>query len=223
MTKGNKENQTIRTPVHISILLDRSGSMSSIADDMVGGLNAFLEEQRRGVGSARVTLAQFDSQDPFEVLIAGDDLASVSGLDPHRYLPRDSTPLFDAVGRMIARIDGEILERADAGLPIEDQLVVIITDGFENASTEFSGRMIHDLIEARRGRAWAFVFLGADDATFTESSAIGISRGSTLRWDKTGQRTAEMLAKLSNETSSYRAMERLQRTQKSEAFMEEEQ
>ena len=61
------------TPVHISVVLDRSGSMASIADDIVGGFNTFIEEQRKEEGKARVTLVQFDSGDPFEVLIDGRD------------------------------------------------------------------------------------------------------------------------------------------------------
>ncbi len=77
-----------KTPVHISILLDRSGSMATIADDIVGGFNTFLEQQRQEPGTARVTLVQFDGQDPFEILIDGQDLESVENLDPRRYQPR---------------------------------------------------------------------------------------------------------------------------------------
>ena len=172
-----------RTPVHISVVLDRSGSMASISDDVVGGFNTFLAEQRKQEGDGRVTLVQFDGQDPFEVLIDGEDLDAGTDLDPARYIPRGNTPLYDAVGRMIAKIDAEIVERADAGKPIEDQVVVIVTDGYENASREFSGRMISELIEARKLRTWAFVFLGADETTFEEGEAIGVPSANTAQWD----------------------------------------
>ena len=65
---------------------------------MVGGFNTFLGEQRKHNGGGRVTLVQFDGQDPFEVLIDGEDLAEVSNLDPARYIPRGNTPFYDAVG-----------------------------------------------------------------------------------------------------------------------------
>ena len=90
---------TNRPPVHISVVLDRSGSMASIADDVVGGFNTFLDEQRKEDGGGRVTLVQFDGQDPFEVLIDGQDLGKVPDLDPGRYIPidpgRQAPPLFE--------------------------------------------------------------------------------------------------------------------------------
>jgi Mg-chelatase subunit ChlD len=153
--------------------------MATIADDVVGGFNTFLKGQREDSSEARLTLVQFDGQDPFEILVDGEDLASVEDLDPRRYQPRGDTPLLDAAGAMVARIDAEIVARADQGLPIEDQVVVIITDGFENASREFSGQMISDLVSARRERAWTFVFLGADEVSIRDSVAMGVASGST--------------------------------------------
>ena len=92
-------------PIHISVVLDRSGSMRSVADDTVGGFNQFLAEQRGQRGDARLTLVQFDSEDAFEVLISGADLSTVPDLNPAAYQPRAWTPLYDAVGQMIAAID----------------------------------------------------------------------------------------------------------------------
>jgi Mg-chelatase subunit ChlD len=213
---------TNTTPVHVSVVLDRSGSMAQIADDVVGGFNTFLDEQRKQDGGGRVTLVQFDGQDPFEVLIDGESLDKVRDLDPARYIPRGSTPLYDAVGRMIARLDAEILERADAGEPIEDQIVVIVTDGYENASREFGGKMISELIEARRSRTWAFVFLGADEGTFEEGERMGVSQANTARWAATGEGTAAMFASVSKETTAYRSMGPSERTRKSDRFLEDE-
>ncbi len=212
-----------QTPVHISVVLDRSGSMASIADDIVGGFNTFLAEQRNQEGEGRVTLIQFDGQDPFEILIDSEDLDAVSDLDPARYIPRGSTPLYDAVGRMIARIDAEILERADAGKPIEDQVVVVVTDGYENASREFSGKMLSDLIEARRGRAWVFVFLGADESTFEEGEAMGVSQANTAQWDASSEGTAAMFSDISQATSSYRSRGPVERTARSDRFLDDEE
>jgi Mg-chelatase subunit ChlD len=196
--------------------------MASIADDVVGGFNTFLKEQREQTGEARVTLIQFDGQDPFEVLVDGEDLATVDDLEPVRYRPRGNTPLFDAVGGMIGRLDEEILSRADAGLPIEDQVVVVITDGFENASKEFSGQMVADLVAARRERAWSFVFLGADEASIRDAARMGVTLGSQSRWHKSRAGTKEMYGRLSHETTKYRRMGQEGRRSKSEKFFEDD-
>ena len=123
---------------------------------------------------------------------------------------------------MIARLDAEILERADAGMPIEDQVVVIVTDGFENASREFSGKMISDLIETRRRRAWAFVFLGADEWTFKEGERMGVAQANTAQWAATSKGTATMFASVSKETATYRSMGPSERVRKSDRFLEDE-
>ena len=205
-------------PVHITVILDRSGSMSRIASDIVGGFNALLGEQREASEGGRLTLVQFDDQDPFELLIDGEDLAKVRDLEPGRYQPRGLTPLFDAVGSAIGRVDEEILTRADAGIPIEDQIVVIITDGFENASREFDGPTVAELIRVRKGRAWTFVFLGSDPATFEEASRIGVSRASTAQWQATRRGSEEAMRRLSQETSTFRAMTSEERVRKSNEF-----
>ncbi|MEX1037969.1 MAG: vWA domain-containing protein [Acidimicrobiia bacterium] len=210
------------TPVHISVILDRSGSMASIADDIVGGFNTFLEQQRKEDGEARITLVQFDGGDPFEVLVAGEDLDRVADLDPNRYIPRGNTPLWDAVGRMIARIDGEIGTRADAGEPIEDQLVLIVTDGFENASMEFDGQTLARLIAARKKLGWTFVFLGSDESTFAEGERMNIAMGSTKQWNKSAEGSRAMFASMSHETSEFRKSQSEQRRLKSEKFFEDE-
>lgn len=209
------------TPVHISVVLDRSGSMASIADDIVGGFNTFIDQQRKEEGEARVTLVQFDSGDPFEVLIDGEDIDRVTDLDPKRYIPRASTPLWDAVGRMIARIDSEILTRADAGKPIEDQLVLIVTDGFENSSREFDGHTLAGMIEARKNRSWTFVFLGSDESTFAEGEQMRVPSGNTRQWEKSGDGSREMFARASKETSDFRGLQAEQRRLKSEKFFED--
>ena len=125
-----------------------------------------------------------------------------------------------SVGRMIAKVDAEILERADAAKPIEDQVVVIVTDGYENASREFSGKTLSDLIETRRSRAWAFVFLGADESTLEEGAAMGVSHANTAQWDASSDGTEAMFANISQATSSYRSKGPADRRTTSERFLE---
>lgn len=197
--------KTNATPVHISVLLDRSGSMSSIASDIVGGFNSFLDEQRKQPGDARLTVAQFDTVDPFEVVLNGKDLSGVPDMPAGAFVPRGGTPLLDAVARLITRIDGEIAGRADRGLPIEDQLVMIITDGCENASIEQTRASISAMIDERRGRAWTFAFLGANQDAFGEANSIGMAHGSATNWDASRRGTADMWSHLSTSTSAMRS------------------
>ena len=192
-------------PIHISVVLDRSGSMATIADDVVGGFNEYLAEQRQVEGRVSVTLAQFDSQDPFEVLINGINLAEVTDLDRSSYRPRGATPLFDAIGRMIAKIDADTAARTEVGAPEEDQVVLIVTDGLENASTEYSRQMIFDLIEARRSRGWVFVFLGANQDAYTEGRRMAFSSANSANWAASPEGSKEMWKDLSYSTAAHRA------------------
>jgi len=126
-TPRNSKKVPPVTQPEVWFLLDRSGSMQSIASDVVGGFNQFFAEQRAQAGELRVTVVQFDDQAPHEVLIDRADVAKVVDLDAHRYKPRGMTPLFDAIDLLLDRA-----ERAQ-GSP-SDQLVVVFTDGLENAS-----------------------------------------------------------------------------------------
>lgn len=218
---GNEEKVETTAPVNLSVLLDRSGSMASIASDMMGGFQTFVEEQRQAAGSARLSLVQFDGQDPFEVLIDGEDLRTVR-LDARKYIPRGNTPLLDAVGRMIARVAADVAERKTLGKEDEDQVVLIITDGLENASREYSLAAVKGLIEARRADGWVFVFLGADQDSFAEGGRLGVSMSNRRDWDKSAEGTKEMWSTVSKSSLSHRQKERLARIQDADRFLEDE-
>ena len=206
-------------PIHISVVLDPSGSMASIADDIVGGFNEYLAEQRQVAGRARVTLAQFDGQDPFEVLIHGVDLREVTDLDRSSYRPRGNTPLFDAIGRMIAKIDADRAARTEVGAPEEDQVVLIVTDGFENASREYGRQMIFDLIEARRERGWVFVFLGANQDAYAEGRTMAFSQANSGNWAASPEGSKEMWKDVSYSTSEHRVKTKARRAMDEAEFL----
>jgi hypothetical protein len=197
--------------------------MRSVADDTVGGFNQFLSEQRQKPGAARLTLAQFDSEDPFEVLIDGVDLDEVPDLDPSRYQPRAWTPLYDAVGQMIARIDAGIEERAARSLPEEDQVVVIVTDGLENRSRRFGRADIFRLVEERRRAGWAFVFLGADQDAFAEGGRIGVAPQARVAWEKTPEGIKKIWRDVSYSAEVHRTKPREQRRREADDFHTERQ
>jgi len=211
-----------QTPVHISIVLDRSGSMERIADDIVGGFNQFLQKQRDTEGEANLTLVQFDSENAFEILIDDIPLREVTDLDPAAYQPRSLTPLYDAVGRMIIRIDGQIASRRKLGLLDEDQVVLIVTDGLENASTDFTQSSVFEMVSDRRQQDWVFVFLGADQDVYAEGGKVGVASANRVSWDKSKAGSKKMWKEVAYSTSSYRTKSDYLRRHDRDRFHEED-
>ena len=142
--KKDKQEKTVKT--HISIILDRTGSMESIKDDTIGGFNAFLKEQKAQPGEATLTLVQFDSQDPYEVIHAMKAIKEIPELDGKTYVPIANTPLLDAIGRGINDLGKKLDDMKKKERP-EKIVLVVITDGQENASKEFSKKDIVKMIK----------------------------------------------------------------------------
>lgn len=209
-------NESGPAPLHISVLLDRSGSMAAIADDIVGGFNEFLAAQRAQVGEARMTVAQFDDRDPFEVLVAGVPVREVTDLARSAYQPRGSTPLYDALGSMIGRIDAQSAGRD------EDQLMVVVTDGLENASREHDRDSVFAMIADRRRRGWSFMFMGADQDAFAAGHRIAVARANTANWDKTREGTAKLWRDVSHSASLQRRRSRDERRRRADSVYEED-
>jgi Mg-chelatase subunit ChlD len=208
--------------VNISVVLDRSGSMASIADDIVVGLNQFLARQRQEDGEARVTVAQFDDQEPFEVLVDAVPVREVTDLPRGAYQPRGTTPLYDAIAAMIARVDARAAGRASAGLDEEDQLLVVVTDGLENASRENTRRSVFDMITGRRQQGWSFLFLGADQDSYASGQSMAVAPRNISNWEKSGDGTAKMWRDVSHSTSEYLKRSRHERRTRNDDVYEED-
>ena len=171
---------------HITVILDRTGSMDSIREDVVGGFNAFLAQQQAAPEQATFTLVQFDSQDPYEVLHAAADIATVQPLSLEQYVPRASTPLYDAMGRGILDLEASLAARTEAERPGK-VIFVVVTDGLENASREFDRARVTALIEAKKQLDWEFVFLSADLDAFHDAGRIGVDHASRVMFSKSKQ------------------------------------
>ena len=141
---------TVTEPTKLWFLLDRSGSMDALAQDVIGGFNTFIAEQAREPGSAHLTLAQFDSQEPFEVIHDAARIEDIPRLTTETYRPRGGTPLLDAIGDLIEHADQSIEARSRVDQPVEDQLVVVFSDGLENASHRYSRNRVAELISSRQ-------------------------------------------------------------------------
>ena len=197
------ETQTGGDRAHITVILDRTGSMESIRDDTIGGFNSFLAEQQALPVPTTFTLVQFDTQDPFEVLHAFAPIADVRRLTRDTYVPRGGTPLNDAIGRGIIDLDGR-LATLPAGECPQRIVFVIVTDGQENASREFTGAQVRGMIEAHRKAGWQFVFLSADEQVVSNGAGVNVDEDFSMAVGKSQAGSSRMWAALSSRTEHYR-------------------
>jgi hypothetical protein len=190
---------------HIAVILDRTGSMETIRDDTIGGFNAFLNAQKAEPGLASLTLVQFDSQDPYEIVYQFKPLAEVPELTRETFVPRASTPLLDAIGRGINDLDKSLADRIEDERPSR-VVMVLITDGQENASREFRKDQIEKMIKEKQEKsAWQFVFLSADLDAIRDALESGVRAASTLAHDKDSHGVGAAWAALSRSISDYRS------------------
>jgi len=207
-----KDNYT-----HIAVILDRTGSMESIRDDTIGGFNAFLAAQKSAPGLATLTLVQFDSQDPYEIVHHFKPVAEVPELTRETFVPRATTPLLDAMGRGINDLEKGLADIKEDERPSR-VVMAIITDGQENASREFRKDQIEKMIKEKQEKYdWQFVFLSADLAAIGDALAAGMPAAATLAHDKTSRGVSAAWASLSRSVGAYRAGQ-----QKDVSFTEED-
>lgn len=188
---------------HISIVLDRSGSMQSIADDTIGGFNKFLQDQKKVSGKATVSLIQFD--DVYEEVYIGKDLQEAKELTKETFVPRNQTALLDAIGKTINKT-GEWLKNIPEAIRPGKVIFVIMTDGQENASKEFTRTQIFDMIKHQTDSyKWAFVFLGANQDAIQAGASMGIGKGSSWTYSATSDGTKKAFFSMSSGVSSMRS------------------
>lgn len=147
-------------------ILDKSGSMHGLEQDTIGGFNALLAKQKALGSSCLLTTVLFS--DTYQLLHDRIDIHHVQDLTEATYQVGGTTALLDAIGRTVSRITKQETE--------EKVMMVIITDGQENASTEYSHVQVKQMIEKRqRESGWEFLFLGAGLDVIAQASQIGIS------------------------------------------------
>jgi len=162
----------------IILVVDRSGSMQSCAGDAQGGINSFIKEQKEAEGDANFTLVQFDTE--YEFVHKGTPIQDVPD---YQLNPRGMTALLDAVGRAIVET-GERLSKMDEAERPGNVICVIVTDGHENSSREYTADQIKKMIdEQRETYSWIFNFLGADETAFQQAASLGISKQFAASYD----------------------------------------
>ena len=205
---------------HMYILVDRSGSMESIANDVIGGFNQTVAEQAQNGPDAKLTVIQFDSQDPANVICAGIPISEMTKLDRTSYQPRGGTPLLDATGLLIGRIRVEQAARVATGLETEDVMFVTITDGEENGSREYNLGRITQLVDQCKTEGWTFVYVSAALTAYADAAAMGYDHGSTQQFQATADGAGKAFTSMSRGLSSMRDKKRSMQDFDSAQFFE---
>ena len=188
MKKEKNFNQT-----EIVVVLDRSGSMGSIAPSTVEGFNKFLLEQQNSEGEAFITLVQFD--DRYEVNYCSIPVKNAQPLIlGESFVPRGSTALLDAIGRTIEELKTD-----------RDVVFVIITDGEENSSKTYKRKAINKMIDnLQKEEEWKFLFLAANQDAIKSGSSLGISADNSITYAATSAGAYNVFNTVSVNMSSYR-------------------
>jgi len=180
----------------IVFIVDMSGSMQHLKEDTIGGYNSFIEEQKKVEGECFVSLIMFDNviEKPY-IHVPLQDVPELTG---QVYKPRGSTALLDAIGITINEC--ESLEKQP-----DRFLVVIMTDGEENASREFTNESIKKIIEtSRESKRYEFIFLGANIDSFSTARSFGMSMDNSMNYISSSEGTRGVMGTAGLASSMYR-------------------
>ena len=187
---------------HILTIIDRSGSMYELQNDVIGGFNSFIADQKKVEGKATLSLIQFDNM--YEVNYEMMDIQEVPDLNTQTYVPRGSTAMYDAIGKAILSLGSDLAAMNESNRP-EKVIVLIQTDGQENDSHEFRQDTIKKMItEQEDTYNWEFVFLGANIDAVNAAGGIGISASKSMKSANNAQGMRSAFFSLSSNISSYR-------------------
>lgn len=184
----------------ITVVLDRSGSMQTVKKDTEGGFDRFVEDQKKAPGDAVLTLVQFDTE--YEFVHRAKPIREVPNLS---LLPRGGTALMDAIGRAINETGDRLSKMPEKDRPAK-VVFVILTDGEENSSKEFTKKQINDMIKHQQNiYQWQFVFLGANQDAIQEAEALGIRSTNAMTYAHSAKGMSVAFAATSANLTSYRS------------------
>ena len=175
-------------------ILDASGSMFGVTDDVIGGFNSFLSDQKSLEDQAYLTTVVFNHD--VHPLYKSKDIKLVDDINHKTYKASGSTSLFDAIGTSVFSLQ----ERTKT----KKVMVIIMTDGYENSSRIFTGSKIKKIIEEKTGEGWEFIFAGANIDVDKVSDSIGIKKDRRMIYESNKEGTKEIYSRMSKMTSAYR-------------------
>lgn len=179
---------------HIVLVVDRTGSMSNMWDEALNGLNVFIKEQAEAEGTAWITIVPFDSQS-IDTLYFAWDANDIPELTRDVIYPRGGTPLYDAIGAGINL--GKTWINNNEWFEGK-KILAILTDGYENASQEWTKDKVATEIKNLQGDGWDVLYLAANQDAWDVGSQLGAHRGQTMSYGATGQSMSGTYSTLSN-------------------------
>lgn len=223
VTASNSSRKPNNGETLISLVLDETGSMMSCYQPTISSVNDYLGSQKGQDGVCKVNLYTFSSQqrgftamrafsmnaqmqkardtgENFRPVFENQPIADVGFLDTTNYKPDGMTNLYDAIGSTIRRVEAQLAPLTE----VPNVLIVIVTDGGENSSREYSLGAIKAMVAEKEADGWTFVYLGANQDAFEVGSSFGLSKGQTMTYS-TDNMDATM-ASLSTATAGYRSM-----------------
>lgn len=193
-----KENFT-----SITVILDRSGSMWSLASDTIGGFNQFIKDQKAAPGDALLTLCTFSHD--YNIIHDCKPLSEIPDLDENSYIPNGGTALLDAMGDTIESVGKKLADMPEEERPSKI-IFLIITDGQENSSSRFKADKIKEMVQHQKEKYnWEFVFMGSNIDSIAEGTAIGISMHNTMNYSATSEGTKGLYHEVSRSMTRYRS------------------
>lgn len=188
----------------IAVVLDRSGSMSSVREATIEAFNEFVNGQKAVPGDANIMLVQFDSEGPHDVVF-DKPIAEVPKLTLDTFVPRAMTPLHDAMGWTITEVGKKL-----SAIPESDRpgkvVFVVLTDGQENHSKEFNQKSVAEMVRLQQEKyRWTFIFIGANQDAVLTARGFGISQDTALSYNSNKQSIRSVSASLGHATTSARA------------------
>ena len=223
----------MRDAIDSNVILDRSGSMETIRNDVIGGFNTFLDKQKATPGEGTISLYRFDDQ--YETVYQGVNLKDARNMTRDDLVPRNGTALYDAIGRTINSVGARLSALPESERP-DQVLVMILTDGQENASKEFIpkeqavpasldpnyfafrrisqahlvGRLpkssvIAEMIKHQTEKYnWQFMFIGANMDAVLEGGAMGISASNSVTANANSASIGAVFQMAACKTTNYR-------------------
>ena len=172
------------TQTIVTFLLDRTGSMPSCKEATIEAFNAYLDTLKKNPEGIEFSFLQFDSQSLDKICIA-ESPDKVAPLTDATYEPRASTPLIDAAYKTIKAVEAALTKRDDT-----PRIVICIqTDGYENASSQYTMPELSLLIKEKTALDWQFVFMGAGIDAYTQGAQLGIAATHTMSYDQSRKHT----------------------------------
>lgn len=196
-----KKENNLKKEIDIVFLLDRSGSMSGLEQDTIGGYNSYIKKQKNQ--KTKITTILFDHD--YEMINERKPIKEIKKLTEKEYFVRGSTALFDALGKSINYMDRQKKEKV---------IFIITTDGEENSSTEYTKEKIKELI--KKHKTWEFIYIGADIDSYKEGMALGINKTNIANYQKNKKGISKMFNAVAKVSKMYGDCEEIDESWKKE-------